>query len=62
MWKLIHTTSDKIMPLGIYTVDDEDDPMSFRDALQRFGPMAEYEEQRELELDQQIAEWRARAA
>jgi len=24
--------------------------------------MAEYEEQRELELDQQIAEWRARAA
>jgi exonuclease VII small subunit len=50
------------MPLGIYTVDDNDDPMSFREALERLRLMAELEEQRELELDQQIAEWRARAA
>jgi hypothetical protein len=61
-WELLHNASDKIMPLGIYTVDDNDDPMSFREALERLRLMAELEEQRELELDQQIAEWRARAA
>ena len=62
MWELLHTTSDQVMPLGVYTIHDDDDPMSFREALGRLRLMAEREEQRELELDQQIAEWKARVA
>ena len=61
MYQVIHTTSDKIMPLGIYTVDDEDDPMSFREALEHLRLVAELEVQGDKELDQRIAEWMAGA-
>lgn len=62
MWELKRTTSNKIMPLEVYTIDEEDDTMSLREALMVFGTLVEPNEQRELELDRQIAEWEARAA
>jgi hypothetical protein len=62
MWELKRTTSNKIMPLEVYTIYEEDDTTSLREALMVFGTLVEPNEQRELELDRQIAEWEARAA
>jgi hypothetical protein len=61
-WELIQTSSNKVMPLAVYTVYDEDDSMSLRDALATFGTLVEPLERRELELDRKIAEWEARVA